>query len=124
MMAQGIGSAQKWLVIGVTLLFLCDIAQAATYTVGDKGGWSFNLVNWPKGKSFKAGDVLMFKYNPTIHNVVAVNRNGYNGCTTPRGSKVYRTGNDNIKLVKGQNYFICNIVGHCQAGMKISINAV
>ncbi|KAJ8646698.1 hypothetical protein MRB53_008446 [Persea americana] len=123
-MAQGIGSAQKWLVIGVTLLFLCDIAQAATYTVGDKGGWSFNLVNWPKGKSFKAGDVLMFKYNPTIHNVVAVNRNGYNGCTTPRGSKVYRTGNDNIKLVKGQNYFICNIVGHCQAGMKISINAV
>ncbi|RWR74999.1 basic blue-like protein [Cinnamomum micranthum f. kanehirae] len=124
MMAQGIGSAQKWLVIGVTLLFLSDIAQAATYTVGDKGGWSFNLVNWPKGKSFKAGDVLMFKYNPTIHNVVAVNRNGYNGCTTPRGSKVYRTGNDNIKLVKGQNYFICNIVGHCQAGMKISINAV
>eukprot|EP00268_Persea_americana_P046378 TRINITY_DN47780_c1_g1_i1.p1 TRINITY_DN47780_c1_g1~~TRINITY_DN47780_c1_g1_i1.p1 ORF type:complete len:125 (+),score=16.70 TRINITY_DN47780_c1_g1_i1:59-433(+) len=124
MMAQGIGSAQKWLVIGVTLLFLCDIAQAATYTVGDKGGWSFNLVNWPKGKSFKAGDVLMFKYNPTIHNVVAVNRNGYNGCTTPRGSKVYRTGNDNIKLVKGQNYFICNIVGHCQAGMKIAINAV
>ncbi|KAJ8646697.1 hypothetical protein MRB53_008445 [Persea americana] len=123
-MAQGIGSAQKWLVIGVTLLFLCDIAQAATYTVGDKGGWSFNLVNWPKGKSFKAGDVLMFKYNPTIHNVVAVNSNGYNGCTTPRGSKVYRTGNDNIKLVKGQNYFICNIVGHCQAGMKIAINAV
>lgn len=58
MMAQGRGSAQKWLVIAVAVLFLSEMAQAATYNVGDKGGWSFNLVNWPKGKSFKAGDVL------------------------------------------------------------------
>ncbi|RWR74998.1 basic blue-like protein [Cinnamomum micranthum f. kanehirae] len=106
-MAQGIGNAQKWLVIGVTLLFLSDIAQAATYAVGDKGGWSFNLVNWPKGKSFKAGDLTAMAQ--WLHH-----SKGIQGLS----------GNDNIKLFKGHNYFICNIVGHCQAGMKIAINAV
>jgi len=68
-------------------------------------------------------DDAVFKYSPTLHNVVAVNSGGYNGCTTPKGSKVYNSGNDQIRLVKGQNYFICNFPGHCQAGMKIAVNA-
>lgn len=66
----------------------------------------------------------VFNYNPKIHNVVAVSRAGYNGCNTPKGSKVYLTGKDRIKLVKGQNFFICNIAGHCESGMKIAVNAV
>ena len=32
--------------------------HAATYTVGDKLGWIFGVVNWPKEKTFKAGDKL------------------------------------------------------------------
>eukprot|EP00268_Persea_americana_P019546 TRINITY_DN2002_c0_g2_i1.p2 TRINITY_DN2002_c0_g2~~TRINITY_DN2002_c0_g2_i1.p2 ORF type:complete len:131 (-),score=16.35 TRINITY_DN2002_c0_g2_i1:373-765(-) len=126
-MAKGRGSAWNAVAAaGVTLLFLLihsEIAQAATYTVGDSGGWTFNVVNWPNGKRFRAGDVLVFKYNSALHNVVAVNSGGYKGCTTPTGSKVYQTGNDQIKLARGQNFFICNFVGHCQGGMKIAVNA-
>jgi len=32
--------------------------HAATYTVGDSSGWTFNTDTWPKGKRFRAGDVL------------------------------------------------------------------
>ncbi|XP_077240011.1 basic blue protein-like [Tasmannia lanceolata] len=123
-MAQGRGSAHVAMaVVLLCLLVHCEIAQAATYTVGDSGGWTFNVVNWPNGKRFSAGDVLVFKYSPAIHNVVAVTRNGYSGCTTPRGSKVFKSGNDRITLARGQNFFICNFVGHCQGGMKIAVNA-
>lgn len=65
----------------------------------------------------------VFNYNRAIHNVVVVPRSAYLSCTTPRGAKVYQTGNDKIKLVRGQNYFICNFPGHCEAGMKIAVTA-
>ena len=65
----------------------------------------------------------MFKYNPLVHNVVAVNAAGYNGCSTPRGSRVLTSGKDRVTLARGRNYFICNSVGHCQSGMKMAIVA-
>lgn len=126
-MAEGRGSASNAMsAAGVVLLCLLlhtELVRAATYTVGNNGGWTFNVVSWPSGKRFSAGDVVVFKYDPSRHNVVAVNSGGYNACTTPRGSKVYQTGNDQIKLAKGQNYFICSFPGHCEGGMKIAISA-
>lgn len=66
----------------------------------------------------------MFNYNSGIHNVVAVDRGGYANCkTSPADAKVYKTGKDQIKLVKWQNFFICNFPGHCESGMKIAITA-
>ncbi|KAK9167216.1 hypothetical protein Scep_002407 [Stephania cephalantha] len=129
-MAQGRGSASSnSALVGVSLIVLflvvhLEIANAAVYTVGDSTGWTFNMVNWPTGKRFRAGDVLVFKYNPSIHNVVTVDRNGYNSCKTPRGARVLKTGNDRVRLAKGQNFFICNFVGHCESGMKIALNAL
>ncbi|KAK6156949.1 hypothetical protein DH2020_011197 [Rehmannia glutinosa] len=127
-MSKGRGSAlvvaTVVVMISMVVVFQCEVAEAAIYTVGGGGGWTFNVAAWPKGKPFKAGDTLVFNYNSAIHNVVAVNKGGYNGCTTPRGAKVYQTGKDQIKLVKGPNFFICNIPGHCQSGMKIAINAM
>lgn len=67
--------------------------------------------------------MAVFKYNSANHNVVVVNSGGYKSCTMPRGSKVYQTGNDQIRLAKGQNFFICSFAGHCQSGMKIAVNA-
>ena len=53
------GTAAAVLGLGLVFLMLsCEVAQAATYTVGDAGGWAFNVVGWPNGKSFKAGDTL------------------------------------------------------------------
>nr|1F56_A Chain A, PLANTACYANIN [Spinacia oleracea]1F56_B Chain B, PLANTACYANIN [Spinacia oleracea]1F56_C Chain C, PLANTACYANIN [Spinacia oleracea] len=85
-------------------------------------GWSFN-VNGARGKSFRAGDVLVFKYIKGQHNVVAVNGRGYASCSAPRGARTYSSGQDRIKLTRGQNYFICSFPGHCGGGMKIAINA-
>uniref|UniRef100_A0A6N2MI56 Basic blue protein n=1 Tax=Salix viminalis TaxID=40686 RepID=A0A6N2MI56_SALVM len=125
-MVQGRGSADLVLVNMAAVLCLMVLAghvHAATYTVGGSGGWTLNVDSWPKGKRFKAGDTLVFTYDPTIHNVVAVNRGGYSSCITPAGARVYKSGNDQIKLSKGQNFFICNVAGHCESGMKIAINA-
>ncbi|KAK3230506.1 hypothetical protein Dsin_002387 [Dipteronia sinensis] len=126
-MSQGRGSARHATVITallVCLLVYVQNVQAATYTVGDSAGWSFNMASWPKGKRFRAGDTLVFNYDSTAHNVVAVNRGSYSSCTAPAGAKVYNSGNDQIKLVKGQNFFICSSVGHCPSGMKIAITAM
>ncbi|KAJ1405384.1 Phytocyanin domain [Sesbania bispinosa] len=123
-MALGRGNA---MVVALTLSLLLlhsEMAHAATYTVGDSNGWTFNVAAWPKGKTFKAGDTLVFNYSPGAHNVVAVNKAGYKACKTPKGSKTYTSGSDQIKLAKGQNYFICNFAGHCESGTKIAINAV
>ena len=51
-MAQGIGNA---IVVSVPLLGLLhrENVWAATYTVGDAGGWTFNVVGWPNGKTFR-----------------------------------------------------------------------
>ncbi|XP_059630300.1 basic blue protein-like [Cornus florida] len=125
-MSQGRGSAGPAMFIVVALLCLVvqfEAVHGATFIVGGSGGWTFNLSNWPNGKRFRAGDILVFNYNPTFHNVVAVNRGGYSGCSTPAGAKVFQTGKDRIRLDKGQNYFICNFPGHCQSGMKIAVNA-
>lgn len=70
--------------------------------------------------------VIVFNYNSKIHNVVAVDKAGYTSCKTPAsaGYETFKSGNDEIKLESGENYFICNFPGHCQTGMKIFINAV
>ncbi|XP_043693890.1 basic blue protein-like [Telopea speciosissima] len=114
---------------GIVMLFLlcfiiqCEIAQAKSYIVGGVTGWTFEVESWPKGKKFMAGDVLVFKFLPTAHNVVKVNHWGYRNCTVPKGSFITSTGNDHIKLRKGNNFFICNLPGHCLNGMRMAVYA-
>ncbi|XP_043694046.1 basic blue protein-like [Telopea speciosissima] len=109
------------------LLSVCDlvfeIAQAKSYIVGDNTGWNFEVESWPKGKKFMAGDILVFQYLANSHNVVKVNHQGYRTCSVPRGSFMATSGNDHIKLVKGNNYFICNFPEHCSSGMRIAVFA-
>lgn len=62
-MSQERGSAAQAIalvmVVTLAILFIQSTnVEAATYTVGDSSGWSFNVVNWPKGKRFRAGDTL------------------------------------------------------------------
>ncbi|RRT66101.1 hypothetical protein B296_00012327 [Ensete ventricosum] len=108
-MAQGRGSAaaggQAAVALGLAVLCLLlahvQMVEAATYTVGDSGGWSFNMARWSRGKRFRAGDVL-------------------GEC---RPASVFTSGNDRVTLARGRNFFICNFAGHCQSGMKIAIVA-
>ncbi|XP_055819240.1 basic blue protein-like [Solanum dulcamara] len=94
---------------------------STTYNVGDSDGWTLGVSNWPNGKNFKAGDVLVFNYPKSVHNVVIVNKADYDNCK-PSG-KIFNSGNDKVTLRKGTTYFICGIAGHCDGGQKIAITA-
>ncbi|XP_031492990.1 basic blue protein-like [Nymphaea colorata] len=113
------------LLVVAVLCFLSHFEGAcgATYVVGDRRGWTFNVANWPDRKIFRAGDVLIFRYNPSFHNVVAVNPADYRSCAAPRASSTLTSGNDRVTLKRGLNSFICTYAGHCQAGMKIQVSA-
>ena len=45
-------------VIGLVMMSQLESVEAAVYTVGDAGGWTFNVQGWPNGKHFRAGDTL------------------------------------------------------------------
>ncbi|KAB1207001.1 Basic blue protein [Morella rubra] len=122
-LARGRGIAAVVTVLLLCMLLHCKNADAASYTVGDAAGWTFNVQNWPKGKSFKAGDVLVFNYIPLFHNLVVVDKEGYDACRAAGDAKKFQTGKDSITLVKGGNYFICTFPFHCRLGMKIAVNA-
>ncbi|CAL0308940.1 unnamed protein product [Lupinus luteus] len=104
-------------------IFYSEMVHAETYTVGDEKGWTYNLAGWTQGKHFKIGDRVVFKYNPRKHDVVAIigNKYAYDKCITPPETIVYNTGNDEFLLSGGVNYFISNIPGQCEAGLKLAI---
>ncbi|OEL15998.1 Basic blue protein [Dichanthelium oligosanthes] len=118
-MARGRGSAALCLALGALLAvcLLVGAADAATHRVD----WSFNADSWSRGKNFRAGDVLEFNYDPTLHNVVAVDAGDYYGCRS--SGTAYGSGSDRITLGSGINYFICSLNGHCGMGMKMAVTA-
>jgi hypothetical protein len=66
---QGRGSGAVVLAAAVLLCVLlhAHVAESAVFTVGDRGGWSFNTNTWTNGKRFKAGDVLGTTTTVTSH---------------------------------------------------------
>ncbi|CAL1352669.1 unnamed protein product [Linum trigynum] len=118
------GSVVAILATTMVLFMLVNLkpADAATFTVGDAGGWTFGVNSWPAGKSFSAGDVLVFNYPQGLHNVAVVDAAGYNACDTA-GAKILTSGHDQVTLAKGANYFICGVGAHCRANMKMTVNA-
>ncbi|XP_074265108.1 basic blue protein-like [Silene latifolia] len=121
-MGKGRGSANRTLVLGLAALIVMAMAQPTLATV-HYATWSYSMATWTRGKTFRAGDYIVFSYNKSLHNLVRVSGYGYNTCTRPSGSLAYQTGKDYIKLVKGANYFLCSFPGHCKAGMKLAVYA-
>ncbi|OMO79943.1 Plastocyanin-like protein [Corchorus capsularis] len=107
-------------------MMLCSgIVKGATYTVGDDKGWSFNVESWTNGKKFLPGDVLIFNYDPTIHNVVSVDQVSYDTCTVGSNFQVFESGHDEVTLpnTRGWSYFIGNkTLGDCNNKMKIQVS--
>ncbi|EEF33767.1 Chemocyanin precursor, putative [Ricinus communis] len=111
-----------------SILFHCSGVHArrpAIYRVGDGFGWSptTSMEVWPQGKKFYAGDILVFKYDDQLYNVVVDDKEGHDTCTVSEKSVTYDSGNDRIELVYGHNYFICGNPDDCQAGMKMVVYA-
>ncbi|KAG2716813.1 hypothetical protein I3843_03G146100 [Carya illinoinensis] len=108
----------------ITLNSLSSVSARPTiHTVGDDSGWTFNVERWTGGKRFQAGDILAFNYDPSFHNVAIVGVHGYTSCTASSNSGTSTSGNDRMILLRGWNYFICSIPGHCQEGMRIAVYA-
>ncbi|KAM7470382.1 hypothetical protein LguiA_008565 [Lonicera macranthoides] len=106
------------------LMVQIDTADATTYIVGDSKGWQWDVGVWLKGKNFKAGDILVFKYEPGTHTVgIVKDKAGYDNCLLSSIVREYKSGNDQVQLVRGDQYIICGIPGHCSAGMRIAIRA-
>ncbi|KAM1481774.1 hypothetical protein EV1_033631 [Malus domestica] len=99
-------------VVVLCLMLHLEYTHAVTQAVGDSSGWTFNSDNWPKGKHFRADNVLVG------------DKGGYSSCTTSSVVKVFRSSKDRVRLGRGQNYFICSFPGHCKSGMKVAINCV
>ncbi|CAN6253402.1 unnamed protein product [Urochloa humidicola] len=107
----------------VSSLSSIDQAEAPTdypgsaHTVGDYGGWKFNVDRWANGRTFRAGNELVFNYNRAVHDVAVVDAAAYRSCVVPRGARVLRSGRDKVRLGRGTHYFVCTVPGHCHAGM-------
>ncbi|MCO5599020.1 hypothetical protein L7F22_053119 [Adiantum nelumboides] len=103
-------------------------ARGATYRVGGDKGWVVGLVNyteWAANYTFYAGDALVFLYEPEVHTVLAVDKSGYEECSTGSAKASYEDGNTSIELRQaGSYFFICGVVQHCPAGQKLQVVAL
>ncbi|CAN8292777.1 unnamed protein product [Cochlearia groenlandica] len=119
----------------ITITMLCmflvnsltNARSPTTYMVGDKNGW--NLVGsgdgWARDKTFYAGDILVFRYDPKRYDMCIVNQTGYEMCTPNEGATVLSSGEDKISLAYGGNYFIgTRNPFDCFNGMKMEVNAL
>ncbi|KAM0930204.1 hypothetical protein ACQ4PT_000983 [Festuca glaucescens] len=114
----------------VCVLALWRPAGAAEYTVGGDGinGWDTgtNYATWSQAQSFAAGDVLVFNYVKSQHNVYEVTEEAYRSCDDAAPGAVlatYDSGFDRIVLPAANKtyWFICQVPNHCVGGMKLAV---
>ncbi|XP_054821183.1 mavicyanin-like [Prosopis cineraria] len=119
------------LLMTMTIMVMVIMSDGAVYKVGDSAGWTsighVDYSNWVASKNFKAGDTIIFEYNPEFHNVMRVTDEMYKSCNAMAGTplETFNTGNDSIKINNyGHHFFICGFPGHCQEGQRIDINVI
>ncbi|CAL4966360.1 unnamed protein product [Urochloa decumbens] len=115
----------------VLLLILWQRAGAAEFVVGDVAfGWDsgVNYAAWARDHAFlSVGDVLVFEYVSSQHNVYEVSESTYRSCDTGGGNSgvraKYTSGYDTVVLAEARSYwFLCDFPGHCLGGMKLAVN--
>ncbi|KAI8014142.1 hypothetical protein LOK49_LG05G01040 [Camellia lanceoleosa] len=109
----------------VLAIVLPSVAFAKEFIVGDEAGWTTtgDYKGWVKGKEFRIGDKLVFKYTIGLHNVYPVDEYGYKNCIIPQNG-VLESGEDTITLeTPGPKYFVCGVGLHCEkGGQKLSVD--
>ncbi|MQL74591.1 hypothetical protein Taro_006982 [Colocasia esculenta] len=102
-------------------------ATATKYVVGDADGWrpGGDYTTWAKGKEFRVGDTLEFKYVKGQHNVLNVTGPDFQSCTVSTTSLLRDSGADVITLkAAGKKWYLCGVAGHCQRGQKLVITVL
>ncbi|KAJ8547531.1 hypothetical protein K7X08_011117 [Anisodus acutangulus] len=111
----------------VLSLFTATLGGAAVYKVGDSAGWTIGggANAWAASKNLRVGDILVFEYNRTQHNVLRVSLADYHKCNAGNPITSYSSGNDSITIKgPGHYYYICGFPGHCQAGQKLDVRVL
>ncbi|XP_004308436.1 PREDICTED: basic blue protein-like [Fragaria vesca subsp. vesca] len=115
------------LVVIAFLLVSLSMVLADQYIVGDIGwgeqGVDYNA--WAASNTFYTGDVLIFHYDPTSHNVVvATGSDTFDNCVTHPNLGIYTTANDELHLNDpGTYYFICEFqCGVDDMKMMVTVN--
>ncbi|XP_059287218.1 blue copper protein-like [Lycium ferocissimum] len=107
------------------ILGIAAPSLATEYVVGDSAGWNLdvNLKSWSHVKTFKVGDVLVFKYDPKLHNVVQVADFADLATCRPRNIlSVDNSGKTTITLDKpGKFYYISSLSTDCLKGLKMCV---
>ncbi|KAJ3678344.1 hypothetical protein LUZ60_002147 [Juncus effusus] len=116
----------KILLAAVAIASIAQLTVATNYTVGaPSGSWDLqtNLTQWVDSNTFHTGDVLIFTYSASQHDVLEVTKANYDSCTTSSPISIDDSGNTVVPLsTTGTRYFICGIPGHCAGGMKVQID--
>ncbi|XP_028125319.1 blue copper protein-like [Camellia sinensis] len=133
---------QYLLTFFVVAIVFPSVTLAKEFIVGDEAGWTTtgDYEGWVKGKEFRIGDKLVFKYTiglhnvyPVdeyvfkytigLHNVYPVDEYGYKNCIIPQNG-VLDSGEDTITLeTPGPKYFVCGVGLHCEkGGQKLSVD--
>ncbi|KAL7247721.1 hypothetical protein ACSBR2_002601 [Camellia fascicularis] len=116
---------QYLLTFFVVAIVLPSVTLAKEFIVGDEAGWTTtgDYEGWVKGKEFRIGDKLVFKYTIGLHNVYHVDEYGYKNCIIPENG-VLESGEDTITLeTPGPKYFVCGVGLHCEkGGQKLSVD--
>ncbi|KAI5077102.1 hypothetical protein GOP47_0006926 [Adiantum capillus-veneris] len=105
------------------------VSWCAQHTVGRSAGWTIpavgnvNYSTWAAAFTLSQGDVLVFKYDATLHDVLQVSEGDYDTCNTSQPSAVYNNGETFVSLNQvGTWCFICGVPGHCLAGQKLKVH--
>ncbi|KAM6580127.1 stellacyanin-like [Cannabis sativa] len=117
----------------VVMVGLLKVAAADTYTVGGDMGWTNPLFGeaaysaWAKSNRFDVGDVIVFKWRGSNHNVAEVSKADYDSCNirNPINGTIYKTSPVNIPLTSNNTtrYFISTIADDCtNFGQKVTIS--
>ncbi|KAL4566034.1 hypothetical protein LXL04_030143 [Taraxacum kok-saghyz] len=112
------------MVILMATLCCVTLTSAKVYTVGDLNGWTMSVdyTAWASDKTFLVGDSLVFNY-ASSHTVDEVSSDDYTACTVGNSIASYNSGTTTIALnTTGSHNFICGIAGHCNAGMKLTVD--
>ncbi|KAI3970284.1 hypothetical protein MKX01_023931 [Papaver californicum] len=115
-------------VCSVMVLYALALGSAGTLATKHVVTWdlSSDMNSWEKGKTFKVGDQLVFKYSSGLHSVVELSsEKEFKNCDTGNALDSKSSGSDAFKLSKpGTRYFACGTMGHCDQGMKVQIKTV
>ncbi|CAH8334758.1 unnamed protein product [Eruca vesicaria subsp. sativa] len=106
----------------LAIIFFTVVSPVSSATHSVEWSLGKDYSSLATGKPYAVGDTIVFNYGAG-HTVDEVSESDYKSCTLGNSISSDSSGTTSIVLKKaGSHYFICAIPGHCDGGMKLSVN--